>query len=230
MSNEKNVKIGVFDSGVGGKLIADKLEELKNVKIVYLSDPEYFPYGNKTEEVIQKRLLFFAGQFKLKGCRIVVIACNSATTNGITVLRKKFPEFVFVGIEPPVKPIAGITKTGKVAVIGSAATIASGRIKRLQGLFAHGVKFYNIACPGLAEYIEGFVNKNIKCSTTFYNDKKAEGLIRKFLDKPIADGVDVVGIACTHYPYLLPMMRKLYPKVKFYDPADAVVLQVKRML
>jgi len=230
MSNEKNVKIGVFDSGVGGKLIADKLEELKNVKIVYLSDPEYFPYGNKTEEVIQKRLLFFAGQFKLKGCRIVVIACNSATTNGIAILRQKFPDITFVGIEPPVKPIAGITKIGKVAVIGSAATIASGRIKRLQGLFAHGVKFYNIACPGLAEYIEGFVNKNIKCSTTFHNDKKAESLIKRFLDKPVAEGVDVVGIACTHYSYLVPLMQELYPKVIFYDPADAVVTRVEKAI
>src|SRR3990167_4144312 len=85
------MKIGVFDSGVGGRLIADKLKA-KNVNVVYLSDPEYFPYGNKTEEVIQKRPLFFAGQFKLKGCRIVVIACNSATTNGIAILRQKFPD------------------------------------------------------------------------------------------------------------------------------------------
>ncbi|MEK9171082.1 MAG: aspartate/glutamate racemase family protein [Patescibacteria group bacterium] len=222
--------IGVFDSGAGGRLISDKLKALKDVKIVYLSDPEYFPYGDKAETVIQNRLLHFAGQFKLKGCRIVVLACNSATTNGITVLRKKFPEIVFVGIEPPVKPIVGITKTGKVAVIGSPATIASGRIKKLQDLFAHGVKFYNIACPGLAEYIEGFVNKNIKCSTTFYNDKKAESLIRKFLDKPVAEGVDVVGIACTHYPYFLPLMRQLYPQVKFYDPADAVVLQIEKAI
>ena len=220
----------MFDSGIGGRLIADKLRELKNVKIVYLSDPEYFPYGDKAETVIQNRLLHFAGQFKLKGCRIVVIACNSATTNGITVLRNKFPEIVFVGIEPSVKPIAGITKTGKVAVIGSAATIASGRIKKLQGLFEHGVKFYNIACPGLAEYVEEKVVKNIKCSTTFYNDKKAESLIKRFLDKPVAEGVDVVGIACTHYPYLLPLMQNLYPKVKFYDPADAVVAQVEKAI
>ena len=221
--------IGVFDSGVGGRLISDKLKALKDVKIVYLSDPEYFPYGNKTETVIQERLLYFAGQFKLKGCRIVVIACNSATTNGIAVLRQKFPNITFVGIEPPIKPISGLTKSKKIAIMGSPATIASRGIKKLQGLFAHDVKLYNIVCPGLAEYIEEQAAKNIKCYITFYNDQKAKNLIKKFLNKPVAEGVDVVGIACTHYSYLLPLMRELYPKVIFYDPAGAVVLQVKRM-
>ncbi|MBI2309981.1 aspartate/glutamate racemase family protein [Candidatus Collierbacteria bacterium] len=230
MKDEGKTKIGVFDSGAGGRLIADKLRALKNVNVIYLSDPEYFPYGTKTEEIIQDRLLHFAKQFKLKGCRIVVIACNSAATNGIASLRKKFSEMIFVGIEPPIKPIAGITKTGKVAIIGTSATITSKRRQNLQALFAKKIKLYNISCPGLAEYIEELVRKDIKCSTTFYNNKQAEWLVRKFLDKPIAEGVDVVGIACTHYPYLFPLMQGLYPKVKFYDPADAVVLQVKRML
>jgi glutamate racemase len=215
------ISIGVFDSGIGGKLIADKLSRLKNVKIVYLSDPEYFPYGDKTGPIIQKRLLYFGGQFKLKGCRIVVIACNSATTNGIAILRQTFPDITFVGIEPPVKPIAGITKTGKIAIIGTPATIASQRKNELQSLFSKGTKLYSISCPGLAEYIEERVVKD---------DQKAKNLIKKFLDKPVAEGVDVVGIACTHYPYLLPLMQNLYPKVKFYDPADAVVEQVKKAI
>lgn len=230
MSNEKIVNIGVFDSGVGGRFIANKLKALKNVKIVYLSDPEYFPYGNKTETVIQERLLYFAGQFKLNKCRMVVIACNSATTNGITVLRQAFPDIVFVGIEPPVKPISNLTKSKKVAIMGSPATIASERRKKLQSLFAKEIKLYNISCPGLAEFVERRITEDIKCYITFYNDRQAKSLIKKFLDKPIAEGVDVVGIACTHYPYLLPLMRRLYPKVIFYDPADAVVAQVEKAI
>ncbi|MBI5356134.1 aspartate/glutamate racemase family protein [Candidatus Collierbacteria bacterium] len=226
----KKINIGVFDSGVGGRLIADKLKELKNVKIVYLSDPEYFPYGDKTGEIIQSRLLYFAGQFKLKGCRIVVLACNTATTNGIAVIRQKFPGITFIGIEPPIKPISNLTKSKKIAIMGTPATIASQRMAKLQSLFVQGIKLYNISCPGLAEYIEERVKENIKCYITFYNDKKAESLIKRFLDKPIADGVDVVGIACTHYPYLLPIMQNLYPKVKFYDPANAVAAQVKKAI
>src|SRR3989338_1417286 len=106
MKDEGKTKIGVFDSGVGGRFIADKLRELKKAKIVYLSDPEYFPYGDKTEAIIKKRLMHFVKAFKLLRCRIVVIACNSATTNGIAVLREKFPHIVFVGVEPPIKPIS----------------------------------------------------------------------------------------------------------------------------
>lgn len=224
------IKIGIFDSGVGGRFIADKLKALKNVKIVYLSDPEYFPYGNKTETVIQERLLYFAGQFKLMDCRIVVIACNSATTNGIAFLRQKFPDITFIGIEPPIKPISNLTKSKKIAIMGSQATISSERRKKLQGLFSQGIKLYNISCPGLAEFVERRVTEDIKCYITFYNDRQAKSLIKKFLDKPIAGGVDVVGIACTHYPYLLPLMRRIYPKVIFYDPADAVVAQVEKAI
>jgi glutamate racemase len=219
-----------FDSGAGGRLVADKLRSINNVRIIYLSDPEYFPYGNKTKAVIRNRLLYFAGLFKLKRCRIVVIACNSATTNGITVLRQKFPNITFVGIEPPIKPISSLTRSKKIAIMGSSATIASERRKKLQGLFAQGIKLYNIPCPGLAEFVEERVAKNIKCCTTFYNDQQAKNLIKKFLDKPISEGVDIVGIACTHYPYLLPLMQRIYPEVRFYDPADAVVARVRRML
>lgn len=224
------ITIGVFDSGVGGRFIADKLKTLKTADIVYLSDPEYFPYGDKTEAIIQKRLMHFVKQFKLMGCRIVVIACNSATTNGIAILRQKFPRITFVGVEPPIKPISNLTMSKKIAILGTPATIASERRKKLQGSFAQGIKLYNISCPGLAEFVERRVSEDIKCCTTFYNDQQAKDLIKKFLDKPIAEGVDVVGIACTHYSYLLSLMQEIYPRVKFYDPADAVVLQVRKML
>lgn len=224
------IKIGVFDSGAGGKLIADKLARLKNTKIVYLSDPEYFPYGNKPKQVIRERLLHFTGLFMSKKCRIVVIACNSATTNGIAFLRQKFPGITFIGVEPPIKPVSVMTKSGKAAIMGTPATINSGRLKKLEALFAGGVQMDKISCPGLAEYIEKKIAKNIKCCTTFYSDQAATNLVKTFLDKPVAGGVDTVGIACTHYPFLLPLMQKMYPKVKFYDPADAVVSQVRRML
>lgn len=224
------IKIGVFDSGVGGKLIARMVEkELPKATVIFRSDPDYFPYGNKTPEVILERVSLFAKKFQQLGCAIVVIACNSATTNVIERLRQLFPRIQFVGVEPPLKPISRLTNSKKIAIMGTNATIASERRKILQELFARGITVYNIVCPGLAEYIEKRVMKDIKCGATFYNDQQAKDLIKKFLDKPIAEGVDVVGIACTHYPYLLPQMKELYPQVTFYDPADAVVKYVKRI-
>ena len=205
------MKIGVFDSGIGGKLIAQKIRcALPQAKIIFKSDPDYFPYGNKTAAIILRRLIHFSRVFTKLGCSLVVIACNTATTNAISELRHQYPYLTFVGIEPPIKPITQLTKTGKIAIIGTSTTIATVRKDAL---------LYAIACPGLAEAIE--TNPQPRLETA--------QLLHQFLDQPIADGVDVVGVACTHYPYLLSQMRQLYPQVLFYDPADAVVTQVLKL-
>lgn len=261
------LRIGVFDSGVGSYLVAAAIQrEIPDANIVIKTDPEFFPYGNKSPGIIQQRLVHFAKESQKERCQIVVIACNSATTNGIMSLRRKFPELQFVGIEPPVKPIVKLTKTGKVAVMGTEATMKSAHVKRLIQRYADGVKIHPISCPGLAELIEEQVKKprpkaengHIKYSTTFYNMNYNNGrgsdviprstrnlyryrfpirsgmteriLIKKFLDQPISDGVDVIGLACTHYPYILPLMKKLYPNVTFYDPTEAVVERVNSLV
>lgn len=210
--------IGVFDSGAGAYLIVDAIrKKIPTAQILIKTDSQFFPYGNKSPRFIQSRLAHFTTAFQKEGCQIVVIACNTATTNGIELLRRRFPDMQFVGIEPPVKPIVQLTKTGKVAVIGTAATMRSKRLKELVRKFSKGVSVELIPCPGLAELIE----------QTQGPTPKSEKLIKKFLDQPISGGVDVVGLACTHYPYLLPLMKKLYPKVTFFDPTTAVVSRVE---
>ena len=226
------MNIGVFDSGAGGKLVAEKIQEaLPSANVILKADPEYFPYGNKSPEIILKRIALFTREFQKLGCAIVVIACNTATTNSISDLRKEFPDIQFVGVEPPVKPIVEMTKTGRVAVIGTEATIRSERLARLIKQFSKNVKIDAIACPGLAEFIETFVQpqqQSLRATerSLAISDDSEKQLLKEFLDKPISEGVDVVGIACTHYPYLLSEMKELYPNVTFYDPADAVVRRV----
>ena len=214
------MNIGVFDSGRGGKLIADKIKlALPQVNIIFKSDPKYFPYGNKSTVVIFDRLVHFTKTFIRASCSIIVIACNSATTNAINQLRNRFPHLIFVGIEPPVKAIIPLTRTGRAAIIGTQATISSHRHQELVNQHGRNIVIYNIACPGLAEAIE--TNPNPRSET--------RTLLRRFLDQPLAAGVDVVGLACTHYPYLLDQIQALYPRAVFYDPADAVVRQVVKL-
>lgn len=216
----KNLLIGVFDSGKGGQFIVEKIRAtLPQARIIFKSDPDLFPYGNKSSKVIINRLLHFTKLFDQQNCSIIVIACNTATTNAINHLRRNFPQLKFVGVEPPIKPIAQLTKTGKIAIIGTSATIASARKQYLEASFANQVKLYSIACPGLAELIE----------TDPIPRAETEALLIKFLNRPIAAGVDVVGLACTHYSYLLTQMRSLYEGVTFYDPADAVVRRVVKL-
>lgn len=217
---EVYIKIGVFDSGRGGRLMAKAMQAaLPQVKIIFKSDPAYFPYGNKSASVILDRLIYFTRRFQKLNCHLIVIACNSATTSAISQLRRRFPDLNFVGIEPPIKPIVKLTRTGQVAVIGTTATIASARRRHLAAKFARGVKIEAIACPGLAEAIES--NPRPRPET--------KRLLRQFLDQPLAAGVDVIGLACTHYPYLLSQMQSLYPRVTFYDPAAAVVARVVKL-
>lgn len=208
---EVYIKIGVFDSGRGGRLMVKAIQvALPQAKIIFKSDPAYFPYGNKSPQIIFDRLIHFTKLFVAADCRLIVIACNSATTNAISRLRRRFPNLNFVGIEPPIKPIVQMTRTGRVAIMGTVATIST---VRPDG------SLYAVACPGLAEVIE--TNPRPRPETA--------KLLRQFLDQPIAAGVDVVGLACTHYPYLLSQMRSLYPKVQFYDPAAAVVARVVKL-
>lgn len=218
----KVVRIGVFDSGIGGRLIADKInKKIPEAEVIFKSDSKYFPYGDKSSGVILKRLVFFTKEFNKLNCGIIVIACNTATTNTIDELRKIFLKQIFVGIEPPVKPIIKLTKTGKVILIATESTIASERFKNLKREFSNGKKVIGVACPGLAEEIEN--------SSNFETDALA-CLIKKYLDEPLAEGADVVGLGCTHYPHVLPLMKKLYPRVIFYDPAEAVADQVARLI
>lgn len=224
-ATDKRVKIGVFDSGVGAYLVAAAIQrKIPDVALIVKTDPEFFPYGNKSQRIIQERLIHFAKEFQKEGCQIVVIACNSATTNGIEYLRWKFPELLLVGIEPPVKPIVAMSKTGKVAVIGTEATMRSKQLERLIERYGEGVKIEMIACPGLAEFIEENEGSDLA------ERSDPSDLIKQLLDRPISDGVDVVGLACTHYPYLLPLMKKLYPAVTFYDPTEAVIKRVKHLV
>jgi len=210
------MKIGVFDSGIGGRLIAKKIRsKLPKTKIIFIADSKHFPYGSKSQAFIFKRSQVLTKKLAKLSATLIVVACNSATTNTIQHLRQQFPSLTFVGIEPPLKPSVTLSKTGKVAIIGTEMTLNSRRYQELIKKFSKNIKLFSLPCPGLASAIEkGRL-------------KTALNIAQKILDKPIADGVDTVGFACTHYPYLLKKMQTNYPNVTFYDPADAVADRVK---
>lgn len=227
------MKIGVFDSGVGGKLIADRIDrELPRTNVLFIADKDYFPYGNKSQDFIYRRAVVLTKKLAKRGCRLIVAACNSATTNTITKLRDRFPSLVFVGVEPPIKPVVGLSRNGKVAIMGTKATVNSVRFNELKRRFARQTNVFAIACTGLAEAIEHTVASRRPANYRHisFKEKDMTKDIKRWLDRPVAQGVDVIGIGCTHYPYLLSQMKKLYPQVTFYDPASAVVRQVKRIL
>lgn len=216
------MKIGVFDSGVGGLLIAQKIQQkIPNATVEFLCDHEYFPYGNKPKDVIANRVEHFLRQFVQKNCSMVVLACNSATTTTMSLMRQKFPLLHLVGIEPPIRPVSLLSKKKKIALLGTEATIQSDQFAHLIKLYGKNCVVHGIACSGLAQAIETWISTK----RADYR-QQAIDLFSNYVNIAVSHDVDVIGLACTHYPYLMDEMMGLYPDITFYDPTDAVVKRV----
>lgn len=218
-----NKAIGVFDSGVGGLSIFLTLKKLlPQESFIYLADQKNCPYGEKTRERI-KSLSYKNTQFLLdRGSKLIVIACNTATTAAIDFLRKKFPKVSFIGVVPVVKPAAEQSLTGHFVILSTQATQKSQYLKQLISKFTKNKVIYNLSCPGLAEIIEKGKAKG----------KKINNLLKKYLKSALKDAkVDILATGCTHYPFARGVIVSLFPqKIKFIEPSLAVAQQVKRIL
>jgi glutamate racemase len=183
------MKIGVFDSGIGGQAVAQRLVELlPDAEIICVDDHEHVPYGSRPIiEIIQ--LTDGAIQPLLEAqCDTVVIACNTATTVAIQHLRTTYPKMNFVGIEPMVKPAAQQTKSGMVAVLATPATLASSSYNHLKKTWAMAIRVIEPDTTDWALMIESGQSEDVP--------------IEDMVFQLIEEGVDVIVLACTHYHWL----------------------------
>jgi glutamate racemase len=208
------MKIGVFDSGIGGRNVLRVLEQaLPEHQFVYASDSKNVPYGNKTPEQIVA-LAQKAVQPLLEHCGLIVLACNTATSYAIDILRAENPKIKFVGLEPAVKPAAEATKNGVVAVCATPATLASPNYQHLKSTYAKGLTVIEPDCSVWAGLIEQGSAVQIDLA------ELAASLSQK--------GCDTVALGCTHYHSLKQRLAELLPGVTILEPSDAVVERVKR--
>lgn len=216
-----NSPIGFFDSGVGGTSIwKEVITLLPNEDTVYLSDSKNAPYGEKsTEEIIA--LSIKNTDFLLKkNCKIIVVACNTATTNTITYLRKKY-KIPFIGIEPAIKPAALITKTNIIGILATKGTLNSTLFEKTSNTIRKDIKIKETVGKGLVELIEGGK----------LNSKEMTSLLSLYLEPMIADNIDSLVLGCTHYPYLIPQIKSIVgSKIKIIDSGEAVARQTKAVL
>ena len=216
-----NSPIGFFDSGVGGTSIwKEVITLLPNEDTVYLSDSKNAPYGEKsTEEIIA--LSIKNTEFLLKkNCKIIVVACNTATTNTITYLRKKY-KIPFIGIEPAIKPAALITKTNIIGILATKGTLNSTLFEKTSNTIRKDIKIKETVGKGLVELIEGGK----------LNSKEMTSLLSLYLEPMIADNIDSLVLGCTHYPYLIPQIKSIVgSKIKIIDSGEAVARQTKAVL
>ncbi|HET7630647.1 MAG TPA: aspartate/glutamate racemase family protein [Candidatus Saccharimonadales bacterium] len=207
--------IGVFDSGLGGQLVAERLGPLlPGYDFMVIDDRGHLPYGDKSaDEIIS--LTEAAVQPLLGNCPIVVLACNTATAAAIDYLRRTYPKTQFVGFEPMVKPAAELTRSGQAVILATAATRNSVRYQRLIKTYGRRVKFIEPDTTDWAWLIEAGRSGNIDLSAV--------------LDAARA-GADVVALACTHYLALKDRLHQLLPAVAIIEPTAAVAAQIKRLV
>ncbi|AKA35617.1 glutamate racemase [Flagellimonas lutaonensis] len=213
--------IGIFDSGVGGTSIWKEIVQLMpNEHTLYLADNKHAPYGEKDKDAIVQRCINNTELLLENRCKLIVVACNTATTNAIDYLRKSY-KVPFIGIEPAIKPAALQTKTKKVGVLATKGTLASSLFNNTAKLHASGIEVLEKEGTGLVELIEA--GKTLS--------KETEQLLASYVNPMVDEGIDCLVLGCTHYPYLLPSLKKILPPhIKIIDSGEAVARQTKAVL
>lgn len=214
--------IGVFDSGVGGLSVLREIQALMpNENIIYFGDQGHVPYGPRPMEQIQDFSEGITRYLLAQHAKIIVVACNTASAAALTYLRQTFPDVQFVGMEPAVKPAAEKTQTGKVGVLATPATFQGALYASVVERFANGVELFQNTCSGLVQQIE---MGNLDGDET-------RKILEDALHPMLAKDIDTVVLGCTHYPFVIPLIKKIVgEKVRVVDPAPAVAKQVKRLL
>lgn len=213
--------IGIFDSGVGGTSIWKEIHALlPNEKTIYLADSINAPYGPKGKERIIELSIKNTELLLQKGCKLIVVACNTATTNAIDYLRKHY-EVPFIGIEPAIKPAALQSKTKTIGILATKGTLSSALFSKTSSLYASGIEVIEQNGEGIVQLIE----------SGRLNSAEMKSLLKLYL-KPMLDAnIDYLVLGCTHYPYLIPQLIELLPKhVRIIDSGEAVARQTKAIL
>ena len=216
------MNIGVFDSGVGGLWILKHLQsELPQNNYIFFADQGHVPYGERP----MKEIRIFSekiSQFLIdKNCKIIVVACNTASAAALIYLRQKFPEVLFVGMEPAIKPAVEITHTKKVGVLATPATFQGELYSSVVERFASDVQIFQNTCPGLVKQIE----KGELEST------ETRLILEEALLPMLENNIDTVVLGCTHYPFVISQIKKIVrDNIKIIDPTEAIVRRVETLL
>lgn len=212
--------IGVFDSGIGGTTVLKSVQEmLPNEDYVFFGDSANCPFGTKSPEELRE-IVKNATEFLLdKGAKLIIVACNTATTQTIKWLREQYPEVPFVGTEPAVK-LACDGGWTQILLLSTEGTAHSPRTQELiEKNIRPGQKVVNLPCLGLAEAIETRDLAKIRAN-----------LQENFKNVERPEEVEVVILGCTHYPLAKAEIQKFFPKAKLVDGGEGVARQTKKLL
>jgi glutamate racemase len=222
MPNAKTTPIAVFDSGVGGLSVLNTVRQrYPGEELLFLADQAHVPYGSRSLADVRAFSEAITRYFLAQDAKMVVAACNTASAAALHYLREIFPDTPFVGMEPAVKPAAEQTQSGVVGVLATPATFQGELYNSVVDRFANGVAILQDTCVGLVEQIE----------TGDLDGVETRRILEMALSPMLAQGIDTVVLGCTHYPFVIPLIREITgPDVRVIDPAPAIARQVGRLL
>jgi len=216
-----SLPIGVFDSGVGGLSILEKIHQLlPDEPLIYVADSANAPYGPKGDDYIISRSCEIVDFFIDQPVKAVVVACNTATASAVSTLRENY-SVPIIGMEPAIKPAAELSRAGIIGVLATEGTLASDKFVDLKSQFDGQVEIINIPCPGLVEHIEQ-VNLDEAAITA---------LLQEYILPLKAKGVDTLVLGCTHYTLIIEQIREVAGEaIAIVDTDDAVARRLASVL
>ncbi len=221
-SDSRERAVGVFDSGIGGLTVLKALSELMpHEDFIYLGDTARAPYGTKSSEVILRYSRENAEFLLAKGIKLLVIACNTSSAVAMTAIASQTTVPVVGVIEPGARAAAKASRSGRIGVIGTEATIASSVYTRAIRQFRSDAEIYTRACPLLVPLVEeGWTDNDIAYRT-----------VEHYLGSLKASGIDTLLLGCTHYPLMSELIgRVMGPRIKLIDSATATAVEVRQRL
>ncbi len=220
---EKNERpIGVFDSGVGGISVLKELTALMpRENFIFFGDSKYAPYGTKTLEEVRARTCEVAAHLKKQNVKELVVACNTATSAAIHILREQYQDMPVIGIEPALKPAVYAAEHSRVLVMATPMTLREEKFLHLMGQYQELAEIIPLPCPGLVEFVErGEIDgPDLKQFLT--------NLFGTYLEHP----VNSVVLGCTHYPLIKEMIQSVLGNgVQIFDGGEGTAKETKRRL
>jgi len=222
VADARGAPIGIFDSGVGGLSVwREVARALPHESTIYVADQAHLPYGARPAEEIRGFAEAITARLLELDCKAIVVACNTASAAALKHLRERHPDVAFVGMEPAVKPAALHSKSKVVGVMATAGTLQGRMFALAVERYAAGVTLVNQPCAGLVERIEAGE----------LDTPATEALLRELLAPMLKAGADTIVLACTHYPFVQPLIQRVAGAgVHVIDPAPAVTRQLARLL
>ncbi len=213
--------IGIFDSGIGGLSVLQEINQLlPHESLIYVGDSAHAPYGDRSADYVRKRSRQIADFLIDQGVKALVIACNTATAEAASELRKTL-DIPVIGMEPAIKPAAELSKSGVIGVLATQRTINSERLLGLTERYAKNKKVLAQACPGLVEQVE---NGDLA-------GKRTLTLLRRYIEPLLAQNADALILGCTHYPFLMPAIRQIAGhQIRILETGRPVARQLYRVL